>query len=185
MRYNSQRVHRHPLIVAVLVLSGIPALARAQYPPPAQPQVRAQIAQYGSRWMTGRFDQTGDSLRFVTTDGMRVPLSETDISHVQINKRSSHAGIGALAGGVAGVAIGLSLAHADPWGGWNSNPTTGGQVLLAALFGAAGAGVGAVVGGSIGTDNWVDAPRPWVEVGTADGARTVEIGLVVPTGETP
>jgi hypothetical protein len=93
-----------------------------------------------------------------------VATAEVRTLHV-INGRRSHAGRGAVIGGVAGAALGLVLgiaAAAEECTGFCVVEVGPEEVVGVTVFlGAVGAGFGALIGSASRGDRWVAVPRPW------------------------
>jgi hypothetical protein len=104
-------------------------------------------------------ESPADSLRVETTSGNVLSLSRTAISRLEVSRgRHSQAGLGALIGLAPGLAGGLvagTIAHRETQ---FINITTGGVVLITAMGGAVGAGLGALIGAAFTGDRWEVLP---------------------------
>jgi len=127
-------------------------------------------------------ESRADSLRVETASGEVLAVSRTTISRLQVSRgRHSKAGLGALIGLATGLGGGLfagTTAHRETQ---FINITTGGVVLITALGGAVGAGLGALIGTAFKADRWEALPLVSLEaVGPAKSCLgPLTIGLAI------
>lgn len=190
MRFTDSTPSRIFVLTAFVALAaGMPVVAHAQYPPVPErgPQARVQLAD-GSGWVTGRME----AKQLIATDGKTLSLNDATVSRIQVNHTTSHAGVGAVIGGVAGAALFVGLANSTEastpvYPLLGTSPTmhihsdTGAVVGFAVVGGLLGAVAGGVVGHLITVDHWVDAPVPSVDMGMSATSGAVEVGLTWPT----
>jgi len=171
------------LVAAVLAAgaqTAIPGNAQGQEPTTSFTGARVPLAlrDRPGHWLIGTVvGQSGDSLRLVERDSHAMLAVPTErLASLQVSRgRHSHAGLGALIGFVAGAAFGVIATAADPAIDTDSR----GYVLVAGVFGAMGAGAGALVGWAIRSETW----EPLTPLGNSsrwiptDAARRPGLGL--------
>ena len=173
---------------ALLVLSLV-SLAAAQGSQAQQdttglvPGRRIRVHQQGNQKLVGNFvSMDSASLAMVTSIGDTVLVPRHDIAGLDLSQGTkSNAGKGAitglLVGGGLGVALGLAAASSTEGSILESSPGAyaAGSGLL---FGALGAGVGALIGSGQRTDKW--APTAWPTLSFQPSRRdggTVALGM--------
>jgi len=161
---RSGRHNPWPFLVAAVLAAGaqiaIPGNAQGQEPTSAFPGARVRLAlrDRPDRWLIGTVvGQSGDSLRLVERDSYTMLAVPTErLVALQVSRgRHSHTGLGALIGLAAGAAFGIIATAADP----AIDTDARGYILVAGVFGAMGAGAGALVGLAIKSETW-EPPSP-------------------------
>jgi hypothetical protein len=151
--------------------AGVGSRIRILLPPPASDLLVGTLV-----------ESRPDSLRVETASGDVLAVSRTAINRLQVSRgRHSKAGLGALIGLATGLGGGLvagTIAHRETQ---FINITTGGVVLITALGGAVGAGLGALIGSAFKADRWETVPLVSLEtVGRADSRPGhLTIGLAI------
>ena len=125
-----------------------------------------------SLWLLGQ--GVGDTLAVGRAKAARIQT---------FNGRTSEAGKGALIGGGVGVAIALGLIAA--YSSDLENPNAGYLLLGTAIFGAGGALIGALIGGLIRKDDWVDVSRAGLSVEGSGESTRMSAGIDPPRTESP
>lgn len=185
-----QRMNRAALVAAVLLGTSAPATALAQHGQPGLPTgepVRLTAPSQSIMGMVGRIEgPAGDGFLFQPTDGSEtlvVPYGA--VTRVEVRRRHSNGGAGAVLGGLLGAAFGAVAAAAstcDPASQWCIGPS-GDQLMPVAIviFGGAGAGLGALIGSVIHSEGWrtvpfrSEEPRAGLVI-SPDGRRGVRVG---------
>jgi hypothetical protein len=171
---------------ALLVL-GLVALAGAQGGQAQQattglvPGRRIRIHQSGVKPLAGEFVSMGsDGIRLTTSPADTQLVPKADITGVDLSQGTkSKAGSGAVTGLLVGAAGGALLGVAGCSGdesGWVTPGQCAGAGAL--VFGALGAGIGALLGSGKRTDKW--APTAWPTVSFQPFGRdggTVALGM--------
>jgi hypothetical protein len=182
------RAFRSALVLAALSTAQRPdADAQASRP---EPGARIRVAARGvvgarPRQLAGVLVRlAADSLVVDTEPGGTLALPTTDIEALAVSRgKHGHA----LAGAGVGFLVGAGVAYAVLSSGGSTSPCdeTANQdaigstacLGLAALGGAAAAGLGAVIGGFVRTERWQDVPLERLRVGLrSQGGR---LGLTV------
>ncbi|UCG86438.1 MAG: hypothetical protein JSW71_21475 [Gemmatimonadota bacterium] len=168
---------RLKLLVCSLLVTG-PAVAAAQA---VEPGTHVRVSTDRHPPLQGSV--TNVSAEWIVIDTVRLPINS--ITDLQVRHRRSHAGKGALLGGITlgtltGVGLGVACA-----GSSGSFIDCSDQVPAAFLIGtSAGFAAGALIGGIIGafhtSDNWESVPPDRLRVDVMprpDGAVTVGLSL--------
>jgi len=102
---------------------------------------------------------TLDSLHLVQPPAPPATISLSDLVRLEVSRTKGHAATGALVGGGIGAALGLALGIATASDDFFD--TDAGEVVAGTvLFAATGAGVGALIGLLVRTEEWEEVPLP-------------------------
>jgi hypothetical protein len=157
---------RGALVVSVVALVSSAALADDGLQP--APGTRVRITSSDSR-LTGKIVAASPDALIVSVKKGREPVTvaRDAITRFELGHRRTSgkgalrgAGIGLLAGGVGGAALGVALDSPDDW-------FSGGELAAggAIVFGGAGALIGALVGAASPGERWETVPTHRVRVG--------------------
>jgi hypothetical protein len=157
------------LIVAALVHTGAEPLA-SQGPAALEADARVRLMKVGAdRWTVGKLIlPPRDSVRLLAADsGDTLAVATPSLARFEVSKgrhrqTARGAWIGAAVGALAGFATGLAT-YEDCSGFCPApDPGRGGSALIGAVvFGALGAGIGALTGSQITAERWAPLPQPW------------------------
>ena len=163
---------RTRVFAGILLASGMhmllpPAVLQAQVespPVPLDSRVRVTTTSSPDMALVGSleaWDGRALELRYPDTMGQTIPLPEVVRIEVSRGMRGN-ATTGVLVGGGLGVALGIAssivigTSSGDSW----IAPSFGSYVGITAVFGLTGAGLGAIIGALIKTEEWEDVPLP-------------------------
>jgi hypothetical protein len=160
------------VVIAAFLFSGLcspPATAAMQAETPLHVggKVRYKLDAPRADWQQGELTGVDtDTLHLVDGDGGGRAVPTLQIGALEVSSgRRSNAGRGAMMGGIVGTALGLGLgisASSQKCPSLCYVPDGAQEVVAAtALFGAVGAGIGALIGVTSRRDRWVEVPRPW------------------------
>ena len=110
--------------------------------------------------LTGQVSSwTDETLNLLQPPGPPAAIALADLARMEVERTKGHAGTGALIGGGISAALGLwmgiALANEDFF-----VTDAGGVVVLTAAMAASGAGIGALIGLLVRTDEWEEVPLP-------------------------
>lgn len=122
----------------------------------------------------------GDALLVIADSALSIPV--TSLTRLEVYRgRHGHfwkgAGIGFLAGAVAGALLGPSLSECPSYG-CDTSPALQ-RAVGGVAFGLAGGLVGGLVGGLAKTDRWVELPLDQVRVSIAERRAGFGVGVSV------
>jgi hypothetical protein len=126
-----------------------------------------------------------DSLYILPAGGVDTLAFATGaIDRLEVSRgRRSNAGKGALLGLAIGAGAGLvfgALASAEECSGFGCTEVGPGEVVaVMALFGATGAGLGALIGAASHSERWEQVPRPYVSAQLHRSVGHVVVGVVM------
>ncbi len=148
-------------------------------------RVRPDLPRSGF-WIPGRLlSATTDSIHLETTNRVMDTLhfAIADLKRLEVSLgRHRRAGRGAAVGGITGTTIGLmaGLVVASRDDDFIGDAGAADVVLVTAIVGAFGAGVGALIGWATQTERWRAVPRATLVAGVAPGAKVWQLGWRVP-----
>ena len=154
------------MLTAHLILTALLQVSATQAPPTRQATVAADS---GSRvritvdkpskhsWVGTLVSADADSLRFTTDTGGLVAIPTASVTRFERSRgRRSNAGKGALIGGLsvgaAGLIIGIGAAADNS--SWGLDVGVEDVALVTLITGAAGAGLGALIGAASKGERW-------------------------------
>lgn len=150
-------------ILAAIALAVIASEAMAQVEPisfPTDETVRVWRYSVPEVPLTGRVSSwTLDSLYLEQTPGPQETIPLSDLVRMEVSRSKGHAGTGALVGGGIGAALGLAFGIAAA----NDDFVEAGGddvLLVTAFMAASGAGLGALIGLLVRTEEWETVPLP-------------------------
>jgi len=173
------------LLLLTVLLAGISRTATGQHPSSLQAGARVRLRSTGTgkEWQQGNLLQIdGDSVT-LSTENDTLSLAARSVSKLQVSRgRKSHAGKGAKIGGGVGAGLGIILSAAaaaddDCFGCPEVGVDT--AILVAALFGATGAGIGALIGSASHSEHWATVKAPWVTIQTLHSFKRAGLGLAM------
>jgi hypothetical protein len=160
-----------PYLLVLMGTSLLPQTARAQVPLP-EPGRRVRVSTNAeptpSDWVAGTWlSLSPDELILEQPDGKQVRLARNRLIRIQVSRgRRSRWALGAGVGLAAGFGVG-ALVEAALCSGKGERPACVSNGYM--IFGAVGAGLGALTGGMVGsnmvTETWQDVPAERIGVG--------------------
>jgi hypothetical protein len=158
----------HLILTALLQVSATqaPLTRQARVDADSGSRVRITVDQPSKHSHVGTLVSTdADSLRFTTDTGGLVAIPTGSVTRFERSRgRHSNAGRGALIGGVSLGAAGLILgvgASAESNSGWGPDIGAEEVVLATLIMGAAGTGIGALIGAASKGERWEPLTIPY------------------------
>ena len=173
-------------LLLAMPLAASPPLALSQAPVPltSGSRVRLKPVDPSTKSVQGDLLRLSeDSLHIVAGGADTLAFATGAIARLEVSRgRRSNAGKGALLGAAIGAGAGLALgvaASAEECSGFGCTEVGPGEVVaVMALFGATGAGLGALIGAASHSERWEQVPRPWVSA-QLHRSRGVVVGVVM------
>jgi len=171
-----------------MLLAGSPPLALSQAPVPLTvgSRVRLKTVAPSAKSVQGDLLRLSeDSLHIVPAGGADTlafatgAIDRLEVSRGQHSKTGRGAVLGAAIGAGAGLVFG-ALASAEECSGLGCPEIGPGEIVaVMALFGATGAGLGALIGAASHSERWEQVPRPWVSAQLHQSVGHFVVGVVM------
>jgi hypothetical protein len=157
------------LLLLSVLLAGISRTATGQHPSSLQTGVRVRLrsTSTGKEWHQGNLLQIGGDSLTLGTESDTLSFAARSVTKLEVSRgRKSNVDKGAKIGAGVGVGLGIiaSAAVASDDDCFCSDITAGDVILLTALFGATGTGIGALIGSASHSERWAKVEQPWVSV---------------------